>query len=128
MRIFISTIALLFCSVAVVGQDKSVFHVTRIVTSEANDSCTGNCSAQRITVEGYTPTTQYLLDCVEILAGTPPDSPHYTVTCPRMHSGNDYDVTLFAAAISFGDVPHSTGIVSSYNIVSEMERKSAPCR
>jgi hypothetical protein len=104
------------------GRDISL-HVTAVRSEEAHDWCTtGECSATRITVEGYSNTTEYVLDCVEVVAQKP--SPHFADYCNRVHAHNDYDAKLFTDSIAFNLVkPQSSdgSPVSLYHIVSEKE-------
>jgi hypothetical protein len=99
------------------------FHVSSIQSGDANgDWCSsGKCSAKKFTVEGYTNSTEYVLECVEVLADEP--SPHYTIVCPKLHAHNDYDARLGADYIAFGEDKKATGepILSAYQIVSEKE-------
>jgi hypothetical protein len=104
------------------GQDIS-FHVTGVHSEEAHDWCaTGECSATRITVEGYSNTTEYVLDCVEVITHKP--SPHYADYCDHVHAHNDYDAKLWADSIGFKPIKPQTADetpVSLYHIVSEKE-------
>lgn len=82
------------------GQDSNtkIFHVTSVRTEEATDWCTSNeCSATRFTVEGYTPTVEYLTECIEIVKNAPPA--HYTSTCTRVAAGEEYVVKVLSDAI-----------------------------
>jgi hypothetical protein len=115
------------------GQEQNgqriTFHVTAVRSEDAHDYCTsGDCSATRFTVEGYSDVlgdsslTEYVLECIEIMAQKP--SPHFSVVCDRVHSHNDYSARLMADAIAFRDSkPHSSDepVVSAYHIVSEKE-------
>lgn len=108
---------------------KILFHVTSVSQRDDPDSCpAAQCSATKFTVEGYADVqhnrhpTQYVLKCSEILVSNP--SPHYAVTCGRVHSNNDYDATLFADSIYFRDrKPKQDGAPPEalYIIVSEKE-------
>lgn len=104
------------------GQD-IFFHVTAVRSEEAHDWCTtGECGATRITVEGYSNTTEYVLDCVEVIAQKP--SPHYADYCDHVHAHNDYEAKLWADSIGFKPIkPQTAGEapVSLYHIVSEKE-------
>lgn len=110
-------------------QKKIVFHVTAVRSEEAHDWCTnGECTATRFTVEGYSDVkgdstvTEYVLECVEVLAYTP--SPHNTNVCQRVHARYDYDAILYATAIWFEEsTPRSPGtpVVVLYGIKSEKE-------
>jgi hypothetical protein len=104
------------------GQDIS-FHVTAVRSEDATDWCpTGECDATRITVEGYSATTEYVLDCVEVITHKP--SPHYSDYCDHVHAHNDYDATLWPANIGFKPIKSKTADgapVSLYRIVSEKE-------
>jgi hypothetical protein len=99
------------------------FHVSSIQSGDATgDWCnSGKCSAKKFTVEGYTDSTEYVLECVELFATEP--SPHYTIVCPKLHAHNDYAARLGADFIAFGDDKKATGepILSAYQIVSEKE-------
>ncbi len=118
-------------SQASLGQEKGTpitFHVTAVRTEEARDWCTtGECSATRYTVEGYSDVkgdssiVEYVLDCVQVMAQKP--SPHFTVVCVQVHAHNDYDAELWSNAIFLGDAkPQSDGpTLSAYTIVSEKE-------
>ncbi len=116
------------------GQDDKgtpiVFHVTAVRSEDAKDWCTtGECSATRYTVEGYSDVkgdsgfVEYVLDCVETLVEKP--SPHYTAVCGRVHAHNDYQAKLWSDSIFFGDEtkpPSSNGVfLVAYHIVSERE-------
>ena len=114
------------------GQEQSAqkitFHVTAVRSEETQDYCTsGNCSATRFTVEGYSDVkgdstlTEYVLDCVEIMAYKP--SLHFTVVCARLHANNDYDARLSSDTIAFGEGEKtpSGALVADYRIVSEKE-------
>lgn len=104
------------------GQDIS-FHVTAVRSGDATDWCpTGECDATRITVEGYSATTVYVLDCVEVITHKP--SPHYADYCDHVHAHSDYDATLWPANIGFKPIKSKTADeapVSLYRIVSEKE-------
>lgn len=124
----LASIFLLATTGQVFGQNgKILFHVTSVEQGDANDYCTtGECSATRFTVEGYTQdkdaAVQYVLDCVEVISNEP--SPHVSVRCVRVHSHADYMVTLGADFIIFGDtVPTQTTepYLSGYRIKSEKE-------
>lgn len=99
MKRILAVVALLglpFCERSL-GQEQSpqkiIFHVTAVRSEEAHDICTSDtdCSATRFTVEGYSEangeSTEYVLDCVEIMAFKP--SPHLAVVCDRVHAHND---------------------------------------
>ncbi len=111
--------------------EKIVFHVTSVRSEDATDYCTtGKCSATRFTVEGYSdvkgrPTvTEYVLECVETLVTETPV--HYTVVCDRVHANNDYDATLYADNIMFGEPKKYSGegpLTAVYSIKSEKETK-----
>jgi hypothetical protein len=108
------------------GQDteKVTFHVSSVRSEDANDEvcASGKCSAKKFTIEGYTNSTDYVLECVEIFANEP--TPHFTVVCPKVHAHNDYDVRLGSDYIAFGDGKKSSDgepIVAAYMIVSEKE-------
>jgi hypothetical protein len=108
---------------------KIIFHVTAVRQGEAPDWCTtGECSATRFIVEGYSVvrgdlhSTEYVLECVEVMALKP--SPRFTLVCDRVHANNDYGARLFADSIAFGESsPSSTGepLHPDYKIVSEKE-------
>jgi hypothetical protein len=104
------------------GQDIP-FHVTAVRSEDATDWCTtGECDATRITVEGYSATTEYVLDCVEVITHKP--TPHYADYCDHVHAHNDYDATLWPANIGFKPIKSKTADgapVSLYRIVSEKE-------
>ncbi len=104
------------------GQD-IFFHVTAVRSAEATDWCsTSECSATRITVEGYSATTEYVLDCVEVITHKP--SPHYADYCDHVHAHNDYDATLWPTNIGFKPIKSKTADgapISLYRIVSEKE-------
>jgi hypothetical protein len=65
-----------FCSAQHPGTP-ILFHVTSVSSADAPDICAadGDCTATRITVEGYSvsgsSSTEYVLDCVEIIANKP---------------------------------------------------------
>ena len=117
------------------GQDEATpitFHVSAVRSEEAHDWCTsGECSATRYTVEGYSDVkgdsvlTEYLLECIEVMASKP--RPHLTNVCGRVHAHNDYEAQLWSDSIFFGDEtkPQSSeGVVTvGYHIVSEKEVK-----
>ena len=110
-------------SLAQAPGQKITFHVTAVRSEDARDVCASNsdCSARRFTVEGYSDTTEYVLDCVEIVTAKPS---HLLVGCDHLHAHNDYAARLMSDAIAFGDTkPHEAGGPgqSAYNIVSEKE-------
>ncbi len=108
---------------------KIIFHVTSVSQQDDPDSCpTGGCSATKFTVEGYADVqhdshlTKYVLKCSEILASTP--SPHFAVTCGRVHANSDYAATRFADTINFEGgkpKPKDAPPEALYVIVSEKE-------
>jgi hypothetical protein len=126
-RIFILAIFLgLALTERSLGQEKGTpitFHVTAVRSEEAQDWCTtGECTATRFTVEGYSDATEYVLDCVETMVHKP--SPHFTTVCVRLHAHNDYAARLFPDAITFGDSKRRSSdepLVVVYHIVSEKE-------
>lgn len=107
------------------GQDgeKVLFHVTAVQSGDAHDWCTtGKCSATRFTVEGYTDSVAYVLQCVEVIANEP--SPHYANVCVHVHSHHDYEATLGTNYILFGESHKASDnepIEVAYEIVSEKE-------
>jgi hypothetical protein len=85
---------------------KITFHVTSVRSEEDPTVCdTGECSATKFTVDGYTDGMQddrrvvFVLTCDEFLAYKP--TPHITMSCSRVHANNDYDAELFGSSISF---------------------------
>jgi hypothetical protein len=111
---------------------KITFHVTAVRSEEAHDYCTtGDCSATRFTVEGYSDVkgdsilTEYVLECIEVIASRP--TPHRTNVCGRVHAHNDYEAKLWSDSIFFGDEtkpPSSEDLITvAYRIVSEKEVK-----
>jgi hypothetical protein len=133
----IATIATILClsfSLSSLAQTKDeqtriVFHVTAVRSEEAHDWCTsGECSATRFTVEGYSDVkgsstaTEYVLECVEVMTYVPPA--HNTTVCQRVHAHYDYDAILYATAINFADTTEHAPInpvVVLYEIKSEKE-------
>jgi hypothetical protein len=123
--------SLLPLSEQLLGQEQSAqkitFHVTAVRLEEMRDSCPSDvCSATKFTVEGYSDvkgdshSTEYVLECDEILAYKP--SPHVTVQCVRLHANHDYEASLWSASIAFSTTsPSKDAIVANYNIVSEKE-------
>jgi hypothetical protein len=115
------------------GQDqgepkKIVFHVTAVHSEEATDWCTtGECSATRFTVEGYSDVkgdpavTEYVLECVQTHVYKP--TPRYTAVCQRVHAHSDYAAKLYATVIQFEEEkPQASGpAVVLYEIKSEKE-------
>ncbi len=110
------------------GQQKGTpitFHVTAVRSEEEHDvgeRCQGDCSRTRITVEGYSNATEYVLACVEVTAYKP--STHLVVSCGRVHANNDYIARRYADSIAFGEYkPQSPDepVASAYEIVSEQE-------
>jgi hypothetical protein len=107
------------------GQDteKVTFHVSSVRSGETQDLCgDGTCSSKKFTVEGYTSSAEYVLECMEVLANKP--SPHFTVVCPKLHAHGDYNARLGADYIAFGDgkkLSDNEPMLSSYSIVSEKE-------
>ena len=112
------------------GRQKIVFHVTSVRSEDATDWCqTGECSAERITVAGFSDVnhddhlTEFMLECVEATVSDP--TPHFTLVCAHLHANNDYDAFLFATAISFypDGKPRPVGspLQGVYSIVSEKE-------
>jgi hypothetical protein len=104
--------------------EKITFHVSSVKSEDAKDMCssTDKCTATRFTVEGYTDTVEYVLDCVEIRNTTPPAN--YVVVCPNVHAHNDYLARLGLDYIAFERVSESPSTgpsVSTYHIVSERE-------
>ena len=126
---FASIILLAFTAQALNQQDAKVsFHVTSVSQADATDYCTtGKCSATRITVEGYTQdkdaAVQYVLECIEVIASEP--TPHTSIQCVKVHSHDDYLVTIGADFIIFAsDAPikqEKEPFVSGYRIKSEKE-------
>jgi hypothetical protein len=116
----------LVISLESLGEDteKAMFHVTSVQSGEAKDWCTtGKCSATKITVEGYTNSVEYVLECVQTIANEP--SPHVTVVCDHVHANSDYVVRIGADYIGFGEPQKSSETEpfhSLYQIVSEKER------
>jgi hypothetical protein len=106
------------------GQVQNInFHVTAVRLEDAPKVC-DDCSATKITVEGYSNTTDYVLECTDVVASKP--SPHFTLVCPRVHAGNDYDARLTDTSIWFGpDKPQSSDgpLVGHYDIASEKKVK-----
>jgi hypothetical protein len=108
---------------------KIIFHVTSVSQQEDPETCqAAQCSATKFTIEGYADVqhdshlTQYVLTCSEILASTP--SPHFAITCGRVHANSDYDARLFADSIVFeGGKPKSKDDPpeAAYSIASEKE-------
>jgi hypothetical protein len=103
------------------NSQKIIFHVTAVRQDEAQDYCTnGNCSATRITVEGYSIETnshvaEYVLECVEVIANGPPA--HRMIGCVHLHVNYDYAAELWDDSIAF---PTSDGgFVANYKIKSE---------
>ncbi len=102
------------------------FHVRSVHTEDAKDWCrTGECSARRITVEGYADvkgspdTVEYVLDCVEVWANEP--TPHQTIVCLHVHAREDYSVRIGDTFIWFGDpqkADKAEPILSAYSIFS----------
>lgn len=129
MKTFWVTVLLLTSTGRVFSQDYSVtFHVTSVEQGEAPDYCTtGECSATKFTVEGYTQNkdsgVQYVLECVEVIAW---DSTHHSVTCARLHSHADYDARIYSHTVAFGrrSSSHEDPIKIDYSIKSEREIKS----
>jgi hypothetical protein len=114
------------------GWQKIVFHVTSVRSEDATDWCqTGECSATRFTIEGYSDVkqdghlTEYVLKCVEVTVIDP--SPHKTFVCAHLHANNDYDALLVRESISFYPFgkPMPAGsldqALSLYSIASEKE-------
>jgi len=134
-RIFALAVILGLSLGRILGQEngqKIMFHVTAVRSEEAHDWCTtGECSAMRYTVEGYSDVkgdstpTECVLECVEVIASKP--KPHLTNVCGRVHAHNDYEAQLWSDSIFFGDEtkPQSSeGVVTvGYHIVSEKEVK-----
>lgn len=123
-----SMILIAFAVPAASEAEKVTFHVTSVSQSDATDWCTtGKCSATRITVEGYTPdkdaVVEYVLECVEVVASEP--TPHMTIQCVRVHSHADYIVTIGSDSVNFTtDAPTKQDkelFVSGYRIKSEKE-------
>lgn len=106
------------------GQVQNItFHVTAVRSEDAPKVC-DDCSATKITVEGYSDTIEYVLECTEVVASKP--SPHFTVVCDRVHAGSDYDARMTVTSIWFGpDKPQSSDgpLAGHYDIVSEKEVK-----
>jgi hypothetical protein len=146
MRRICATVILLVLSPSkhLLGQGQSaqkiIFHVTAVRQEEARDWCTtGECSATRRTVEGYSDVnsgsrlTKYVLECVETFVHGPPA--HYSAVCTRLHVNNDYHANLWDDSIAFSETnPATPGgpIVPNYNILSEKEetkqsKDDAPC-
>jgi len=107
-----------------------LFHVTSVRQENAPNDCpAADCEATRFTVEGYAEVRHdgalidLVLRCSEILVGKP--SPHYAVTCGRVHAHNDYDATLYADTIYFADgpkkKPEGAPPEALYRIMSEKE-------
>lgn len=124
---------LLPLSEQLLGQEKTaqkmIFHVTAVRSEEPPDWCTtGECSATRFTVEGYSVvkgdlhSTEYVLECIEALRVHPSPS-DFRAVCDRLHANNEYDALLWGDSISFGDAkPTPDGIARIlYKIVSEKE-------
>lgn len=111
--------------------EKIVFHVTSVQSAEATDYCTtGECSATRFTVEGYTNlksnsgVTEYVLDCVEVVTTKSPI--HWTSVCAHVHASNDYDAKLYSQSVDFygegkGSSSTDAPIRLLYSIKSEKE-------
>ena len=86
---------------------KAILHVTSVRSGEAaNIWCTtGNCSATKLTVEGYVnakngaTSVEYVLECVEVMALDP--TPHDTIVCDHVHANKDYVVNILPRAVGF---------------------------
>jgi len=131
-RIAIIVVALLACRCfAQETGEKIVFHVTSVQSAEATDYCTtGQCSATRFTVEGYTNlkgnsgVTEYVLDCVEVVTTKSPI--HWTNVCAHVHASSDYDAKLYSQSVDFygeekGSSSTDAPIRVLYGIKSEKE-------
>jgi hypothetical protein len=107
-----------------------MFHVTAVKRDTPPDWCqTGQCSATRFTVEGYSKVpgdvnfTKYTLTCVET-EPVPPRSGAMTTTCPRLRPNVDYSAKLFADVIDFVDTPTPPDGVTEALFEIELARES----
>jgi hypothetical protein len=111
-------------TVTAFSQSEESFHVTVVTSGEATDWCqTGKCTATRYTVEGYTKSVAYVLECVEVFTA-PPDA-HISLACAKVAAGKDYRVKVFPTSINFVDAPKpddSRAVASQYTIRSQKER------
>lgn len=103
------------------------FHVTSVRYEDDPASCSGECSAIKSTVEGYTDGMRtdsravFVLTCDKVVAFKP--TPHITLSCGSVHANNDYDASLFGDSISFWPQEKYTPppLREAYRIVSEKE-------
>lgn len=113
-----------------------VFHVTSVSHHDDATVCqSGECSATKFTVEGYSDTlhvgkrVKYVLTCDEYWVQQP--APHFTITCGKVHADNSYDARLFADSIAFIDnrpKPQDSPLEANYDIESEREEAVKPSK
>jgi hypothetical protein len=105
------------------------FHVTSVrYEADPPDFCgTVECSATKITVEGYADGMQpdsrvmFVLTCDKLVSLKP--APKVAVSCGSVHANNDYDAWVFDNSISFWPREKYTPppLRGSFKIVSEKE-------
>jgi hypothetical protein len=104
------------------------FHVTSVRQEDDKTVCqTGECSATKITVEGYAnlPHTgsriDFVLTCEEYLAYKP--KPHISLSCARVHANSNYDAILYPDSIYFLNMPKpaDSAMEANYEIESDEE-------